>query len=171
MRNFNTKYVRKQRNENGGLEIVFEACSYQDEQIIEELEKDVLYRLDVAQIKSKRSIQQNKYLWNVIHEISLAENGKKATSDDDWDIYIQCLEQANAKCEIIAVRKEAVAMLKETFRAIKELGTFTSTNGWEMVQLKCFYGSSKMDVTEMGKLLDVVIERAYQNDIELVPYE
>lgn len=169
--NFNGKYTRKSINEEGLTEIVFTLNSYQDNQIVEELEKGLLYRLNATQIKSKRSIEQNKLMWELIHEISIAENGEKATSESDWEIYLQVLEQAQARFEVIAIRKEAISMLKQSFRAIKVLDEFVSPNGWNMVQVKVYPGSSKLDVKEMGKLLDCVIDRASQNGIELTYYE
>ena len=167
MRAYNAMYARKQVNEDGKTEIVLTLPSYADELIASELQKGTAYRVSMTEVRSKRTLEQNRLLWEVIHEIAVAECGNNATSEDDWNIYIQALETANAKCEVVVVRKEAVDMLAETFRAYRVLGEVTSPNGWEMAQVKVFYGSSKMDVSEMGKLLDVVIDRAYRNGIEL----
>ena len=169
--NFNGKYIRKSTNEEGRAEIVLELNSYQDNIIFNEAEKGVLYRISLTPIKSKRSLEQNKLLWEVIHEIAIAECGENATSEDDWNIYIQSLEQAQARFEIVLVKEEAVSMLAESFRAYRVLNTIESPNGWQMAQVKVFYGSSKLDVKEMGKLLDVVIQRAYDNGISLKYYE
>lgn len=171
MRSLTAQYARKQTTEEGLVEIVFTLGSYADDLIATTLQKGTVYRMNLTEVKSKRTLEQNALLWSTLHEIAVAENGQKATTDDEWEIYIQCLEQAGAKCEVVVVRQEALPMLKETFRACKVLGEFTSPKGWNMVQVKAFYGSSKMDVGEMGKLLDVVIDRAVQNGIELMAYE
>lgn len=171
MNTFNAKYIRKITTEEGRTEITLELNSYMDNQVVSQLEKGSLYRLKWAEIKSKRSIQQNNLLWSLIHEISVGRNSEMATSDDDWDIYIEALEKAQAKCEIIAIRPEAIPMLKESFRAVRELNRFVTEKGVEMAQCKVFYGSSKMDISEMGKLLDTVIMMAQEQGIELRSWE
>lgn len=167
MRSFNAQYARKQTTEEGRVELVFTLANYADNLISAELEKDTLYRLQLVKVKSKRTLEQNALMWSTIHEIAVAENGEKATTDDEWNIYVQCLEKAGAKCEVVVVRQEALPMLAETFRAYRVLGTVESPKGWQMVQVRVFYGSSKMDAGEMAKLLDVVIDRAVANGIEL----
>lgn len=167
MRSFNAQYARKQTTEEGRVEVVFTLGSYADELIATALEKGTAYRMALTPVKSKRTLEQNALMWSTIHEIAVAENGEKATTDDEWDIYVQCLEKAGAKCEVVVVREEALPMLAETFRAYRVMGTVESPKGWQMAQAKVFYGSSKMDASEMGKLLDVVIDRAYQNGVVL----
>lgn len=167
MRAFNAQYARKQTTEEGRVELVFTLANYADNLISAELEKDTLYRLQLTKVKSKRSLEQNALMWSTIHEIAIAESGEKATTDDEWNIYLQCLMKAGAKNEVVAVRKEALPMLAETFRAYHVMSEFESPNGWQMVQVRVFYGSSKMDAGEMAKLLDVVIDRAVVNGIEL----
>ena len=167
MKSINATFARKQTTDEGKVEIVLTLNSYADGIITTSLEKGALYRVNMTPVRSKRTLEQNALMWSTIHEIAVAENGERATTDDEWEIYVQCLEKTGAKCEVVVIREEALPMLAETFRAYKVLGNLESPNGWKMVQAKVFYGSSKMDVTEMGKLLDVVIDRAYQNGIIL----
>ena len=167
MRNFNAQYARKQTTEEGKVELVFTLANYADTLITTSLEKGMVYRMNLTPVKSKRTLEQNALMWSTIHEIAVAENGENATTEDEWQIYIQCLETAGAKCEVVVVREEALPMLAETFRAYKVMGKVESPKGWQMAQAKVFYGSSKMDAAEMAKLLDVVIDRAYKNGIRL----
>ena len=169
MNSINAKYLRKQINEDGHTEITLELCSIQDDQIIEELKKNSLYRIKMNEIKSQRTIEQNNYLWSLIHEISVARNGNLATSEDDWDVYLEALETAQAKCEIIACLPEAYPYLKGQFRTSKVLNEFEH-KGKTFLQVKVFYGSSKLDVAEMAKLLDIVIMMAQNEGIELTYY-
>ena len=164
MNTFNARYVRKSRNEDGRLEITLEVNSVHDEVIIEEIEK-ALYRVNMTPVKSKRTIQQSKYLWSLIHDISVARNGLP-TSDDDWDIYLEALEKAQAKFEYVACLPEAYELLKRQFRATKIMNEFEH-NDKKFLQLKVFYGSSKMDVKEMAKLLDTVIMMAQEEGVVL----
>ena len=165
MNTFKAKFLRKARNEEGRLEITLEANSIQDELIVEQLEK-ALYRIKFDLVKSKRTIDQNRLLWQLIHDISEARNGTLATSDNDWDIYLEALEKAQAKFEYVACLPEAYEMLKGQFRASKIMNEFEH-NGKTFVQAKVFYGSSKMDVKEMAKLLDTVILMAQEEGVEL----
>ena len=172
MTTFCARYLRKYINESGRAEIVLELDSYMDAQLANSLEKGVLYRFKSSEIKSKRSLQQNNLMWELIHEISIARNSELATSDNDWDIYLEALERAQAKFEYIAIRPEAIDLLKTSFRAVKELNRFTTEKGIEMAQCKVFYGSSKMDVKEMAKLIDTILIMAQEEGIDMrVMYE
>lgn len=168
--NITGKYVRKQINEEGNAELVIEVSNLQFVNMLDQLLKGAYYRIRLDEVKSKRSIEQNGYMWALIHDISEARNTTLATSEDDWQVYLEALERAQAKFEYLAIKPEAVPMLKQTFRAVKELNTFTTEKGVEMAQCKVFYGSSKMDAKEMAKLLDTVIDIAQEEGVELKYY-
>lgn len=159
-------FLRKVRNEDGKLEITFELNSTQDEIIAEQLQKKTLYRFNFVEVKSKRTLQQSAYMWALIHDISVLRNSPLATSDEDWEIYIEALERAQAKFEYVACLPEAYEVLKSDFRASKIMNEFEH-NGKTFIQAKVFYGSSKMDVKEMAKLLDTVIMMAQDEGVEL----
>lgn len=166
MNTFRARFLRKARNEDGRTEITLELASIQDDLIIEQLQKNALYRLNFSEVKSKRTLQQSAYMWALIHDISVARNSELATSDDDWVVYIEALEKAQAKFEYVACLPEAYEMLKDQFRASKIMNEFEH-NGNTFVQAKVFYGSSKMDVKEMAKLLDTVIMMAQEEGVEI----
>ena len=155
--NFTANYVKKVTNEDGNTEITFVINNYRDKEIIKELEKDVVYRINCNVAKSKRTIEQNKLMWALIHEINVARGTERAT--DDWNIYIEALERAGAKYEYVAVLPEAEGMLKEQFRAIKYMNSFEHNNR-KFNSYKVFYGSSKMDMKEMTLLLETVLDMA-----------
>lgn len=152
-------------NRDKDVEITFIVKGYVNKALASQLKEGTLFRLDLKEVKAKRSLEQNAYMWALIHEISVARNTERATENDDWDVYIEALERAQAKFSIIAVKPEAMGMLKESFRAMKELNRFVTEKGVEMAQCKVFYGSSKMDVQEMAKLLDVVIDMAEESGV------
>ena len=95
--NFTANYVKKVTNEDGNTEITFVINNYRDKELVKGLEKDTLYRINCNVVKSKRTIEQNKLMWALIHEINVARGTERAT--DDWDIYIEALERAGAKYE------------------------------------------------------------------------
>ena len=167
MNAFNAEYTRKSINEDGNIELVFTVKNYADIEICRELQKGILYRIKTSEVKSNRTIRQNRYMWSLIHEIAEKDNGERATSDDDFDVYIEALERANAKFEFIAIKPDAIPLLKEHFRAVKELNRIITEKGVEMAQCKVFYGSSKMDIKEMTKLLETVLDMCAERDIPL----
>lgn len=155
--NITCEYLKSVTNEEGDKEITFLVRNYKDKEQIKDLEKEKPYRISLNLIKSKRSIEQNALLWNLIHEISVARGTERA--NDDWDIYLEALERAGAKFEYIAVLPEAERLLKESFRAVKLMNQFEHNNRL-FNQYKVYYGSSKMNTKEMTLLLETVLDMA-----------
>lgn len=170
MNTYNAIYTRKAVNEDGDLEVTFTIKNFVDAEIIKEFKKGTLYRFKASEVKSQRTVQQNRLMWAILEEIAEKDNGENYTSDDVWDAYIEALEKANAKCEIISIKERLIPMFKETFRATQILNTIEE-NGENMCLCKVFYGSSKLDVGEMAKLLDVVMAMAQERDIPLYDYK
>lgn len=162
--NITANYLKKVTNEEGNTEITFLVTNYRDKEVIRELEKNQLYRISCSIAKSKRTIEQNKLMWALIHEINVARGTERAT--DDWNIYIEALERAGAKYEYVAVLPEAEALLSQQFRAIKYMNSFEH-NGRTFNSYKVFYGSSKMDTKEMTMLLETVLDMAAEMGIHL----
>ena len=171
MNAFNGYYTRKSIDEEGNIELVFTLKSFSDIEIAKELVKGTCYRLKASEIKSKRSLAQNRMLWQIMEEIAEADNGERYSSDDVWNVYLEALERANAKFEYIQIVREGIPLLKANFRVIKEMQSFTNEKGNEIVTLKVFYGSSQLDVKEMAKLIDTVLDMAAERNIKPVVYE
>lgn len=148
--------------QDGRVMITFD-CGWKGKSAIEAL-KSGDYELDIKERKSNRTLAQNRYLWELIGQISMKENGNKA---DTEDIYMQLLETAGAKCEFFEITEEAVDRFAK-LADIKFLRIVQRRirNGIPTVMCKCFYGSSKMDTKEMGTLIDKTIERAELDGID-----
>lgn len=137
------------------------------EELISELLKldnGKIYSMEIKEPKSKRTLQQNKYMWALIREIA------KKQYQDEMEIYISALEQANAKYTYILGLEEIQDELKKNFRAVKIVRPETF-KGKKIIVYKCFIGSSKFDKDEMSKLLDIVIGYAIELDINPNIYE
>lgn len=167
MESINGKYIGKYTTDDNRIIIQFEVNSFEDREIIQELRKDCLYRLKTSEVKSKRTLEQNNYMWALLQDITEKENGKLATSDDVFDTYIQCLIEAQSKYYYVAVEEQALDYLKSRVRALKVLNKFKTEKGHDMLQCLVVVGSSSYDRNEMSKLLEVVIERAIQNGINV----
>ena len=66
--------------DTGNLEITFAISDYNSKANTEELEKE-LYSLEIKKPRSKRSLNQNAYLWSLIHELALKMD------EDDLDVF------------------------------------------------------------------------------------
>lgn len=158
-------YAEKLRTgfkEDGRVMLTFD-CGWKGKSAIEAL-KSGNYELDIKERRNNRSLAQNRYMWELIGQIAMKENGNKA---DTEGIYMQLLESAGAKCEFFEITEEAVSRFVELadirfYRIVDR----RFRNGTHTVMCKCYYGSSKMDTKEMSILIDKTIERAEADGID-----
>lgn len=133
--------------DTGNLEITFAISDYNSKANTEELEKE-LYSLEIKKPRSKRSLNQNAYLWSLIHELALKMD------EDDLDVYIKLLNESKAKYEVLKVLSEAENDLKKCFRVVKLIKYDVSK---DYAYFQCYYGSSTFTTDEMNKLIDTAI--------------
>lgn len=126
-----------------------------------DIEPNKEYVLELKEVRSKRSLQQNKFMWALIHQIA----DHKEMNMKEIEIYTSALEEANAKYIYLMGIKEAEDELRKNFRAVKVVRP-TIENGKEYIIYKCFVGSSKLNTKEMNKLLDIIISWAEELGIE-----
>lgn len=156
-------------DEKGNAKLTLTIDNWRDKQVIKELEDDKDYRLEFSEVRSKRSIEQNKLLWKIINEINTAYNGKYGSSDE-YEIYTMLLERANAKYDFIACLPEAEEVLRKNFRAVKFIKK-VDLNGKEGNAYKVFIGSSQMNINEMKVLINTALDVAAELDIDTSVYE
>ena len=167
---FLAKFLKRTQTEDGKTELTLLVENWQAQAIIKELIKGINYKVDISEVKSKRSLQANNLMWELIHQISLKLNGSRANSENDWEIYLLALERAGAKFDVIAALPETEPLLKEQFRAVKKLNTF-EYNGRLFNGYKVFYGSSKMNTKEFSLLIETVKDIAVQAGVDISMYE
>lgn len=134
-------------HDTGNLEITFAISDYNSKANTEELEKE-LYSLEIKKPRSKRSLNQNAYLWSLIHELALKMD------EDDLDVYIKLLNESKAKYEVLKVLSEAENDLKKCFRVVKLIKYDVNK---DYAYFQCYYGSSTFTTDEMNKLIDTAI--------------
>ena len=115
------------------------------------LDMNTLYICDIKEPKTKRSLQQNRLLWKLIHSIA------KATYQDDMDVYCSILEKADALSDYVITAMEMEDALRKSFRGVKFI-RMQEVNGKDCYVYKVFIGSSKMDTKEMNELLDITLQ-------------
>ena len=73
------------------------------------------YDIEIKEHNKKRTVDQNALAWKLINEIS------KVTDNDEWDVYISALEQANVKADYILAFDDAEESLKRVYRVVKKI--------------------------------------------------
>lgn len=115
------------------------------------LEMDKIYICDIKEPKLKRSLQQNRLLWKLIHSIA------KETYQDDMDVYCAVLERADALSDYVMTATDMEDALRHCFRGVKFI-RMQEVNGKDCYVYKVYIGSSKMDTKEMNELLDITFQ-------------
>lgn len=120
-------------------------------ELFKQCKEDEQYVVEVKLPKSKRSLEQNKLLWQLIHKIA------KSTFQDDMTIYCTALERADAKSDYVITAIDMEDALRKSFRGVKFIRK-QEVNGKECFVYKVFLGSSKMNIKEMNELLEIVFQ-------------
>ena len=115
------------------------------------LDMDKLYTVEIREPKSKRSIEQNKMLWQLIHAIA------KKQHQDDNEVYCALLERADALSDYIITAFEMEDYLRKCFRGVRFVRK-QEVNGKDCNIYKVYIGSSKMNTKEMTELLDITLQ-------------
>lgn len=143
-------------DEEGNTEVTFSINNQFYTHRIKELDKEKKYEIEIKDIKSKRSIEQNRLMWALIGEIDKEINGRYK---EPWDVYLIALERAGAKYTDITIIEDAVATFTDKFRACKELNSFVD-EGVIFKTIRCFHGSSTMNTKEMTELIETILDIA-----------
>lgn len=128
-----------------------------------QIDESKKYEVNIQEYRSKRSLEQNSYMWLLIGEIDKKLNGGRP--NEPIDVYIHCLQRANAKYDFVYVIHDAVNELKKKFRAMEYIGK-VEVNGVILENWKIYYGSSTMNTKEMSNLIDCVLDYASEVGID-----
>ena len=115
------------------------------------LDMEKLFIVEVKEPKSKRSLEQNKMLWQLIHSIA------KKQQQDDMEVYCALLERADALSDYIITAYDMEDDLRKCFRGVRFVRK-QEVNGKECNIYKVYIGSSKMNTKEMTELLDITLQ-------------
>lgn len=115
------------------------------------LDMNKLFQVEVKEPKSKRSLDQNRLLWRLVHKIA------KHTAQDDMEVYCTALERADALSDYVITATDMESALRKSFRGVKFI-RMQEVNGKECFVYKVYIGSSKMSIAEMTELLEIVFQ-------------
>jgi hypothetical protein len=133
-------------------------------EMLKELDPNKSYSIEIKEIKSNRSLEQNRLLWLLIHEIDKEMNG---SSHDEMSIYTMLLERSSAKFDYIGALEVTEPMLKANFRHVQRIKEI-DLNGKQGFMYKCFLGSSKMNTKEMKQLIDCALDVAGELGLDVI---
>ena len=122
------------------------------------------YMVNIEPKRNKRSLDQNRYFWALLGEITKKENGDLKEINN---LYVHLLKMAGAKYEVCMIKHEALERFKSLYRDVMVVKQTTINN--ELYDLLyAFYGSSKFDSKEMTTLIDVTLNYAYEVGVDSV---
>ena len=157
-------YVRSLFNHKGHLEVTFKLSNYWHIRQAQKLNDTDNYKIDISVVKQKRSLEQNKFMWALLHQLEIV------TEEDSMLWYIKALEETHAKCDYLQGIPEVQERLQTVYRAVKVVDTrYVDEKKTHMY--KCFYGSSKFTVDEMTKLLETISRYCVEHDIDIELYK
>lgn len=132
----------------------------------ETLDPNKEYKVQITEVKSKRTLQQNKYMWKLIHEIA------KATREDSNEVYCNIIKMAKIETVIIQAIPEALEYMVEnkTFRVVIERDRRKSPKGVDTIVAECYWGTSKFDVAQMNEFIEQMLDYATTVGVDLSEY-
>ena len=128
--------------------------------------EDGEYLISIEPKRRKRSLDQNRFFWALLGEISKKENGNLRDVDT---LYLHLLEMAGAKYETLIIKHDALERFKSLVRHVKVVKQ-QIVNHEVYDTVYAFYGSSTMNTQEMTQLIDTTIDYAYEVGVENPEY-
>ena len=118
-------------------------------------------KAEITRIKDKKTLQQNRYLWELISQIAQKQN------QDEMEVYCQALQEANTKYTWLEGLPETKEKLLEVYRAV-QITRYEERFGKKFAIFKCYEGTSKYDKIEMMDLLEIIVGWAEELDIPTI---
>lgn len=118
--------------------------------------------IDCQPFKEKRSLKANAYFWQLVDAMS------KVIGVDKWTWYLHCIREHGVFVDMEIV-PQAIPLIERRFRYIE---TFDDgyIDGPRLV--RCYFGSSQYNSTEMAELINGTVRDAQELGIEtLTPDE
>ena len=118
-------------------------------------------KAEITRIKDKKTLQQNRYMWELISQIAQKQN------QDEMEVYCQALQEANAKYTWLEGLPEIKEKLLQVYRAV-QITRYEERFGKQFAIFKCYEGTSKYDKKEMIELLEIITAWAEELDIPTI---
>lgn len=131
------------------VKVIAEITSY-----IDSLIPDKQYKLEIRELKRKRSLTANAYAWVLLDKLSAKLNKSKE------ELYKEYIKDVGGNNFLTKVQDYAVEELQMSW-ATQGLGWVSDVipsgeAGWTYVML--YYGSSTYDTEQMSRLINLIIQ-------------
>lgn len=138
------------------IKVQAEVASY-----IDSLKDDKQYKIEIKELKQKRSLSANAYAWVLLDKLSAKLNKSKE------DIYREYIKDVGDNSYLTLVQSNAVDELQKSW-AEHGLGWVSDkipsgNEGWTYVML--YYGSSTYDKEQMSRLINLIVQDCEELDI------
>ena len=156
----NAKYIKHLYNQRGQAEVSLLISNFRQCGYLNELDTSKDYIVEIKEVKSKRSIQSNAYMWAMLHQL------EKVTHEKALDWYIKALIDTGAVVDYVWGTEDTETTLKKSFRAVQKVKPYKikDTDGW---LYRVIMGSSKFNVEEMNRLIETVITYCIEHYIDV----
>ena len=125
------------------------------------IDENEYLKVEIKKVKDKKTLQQNRYMWELIHQIAQKQN------QDEMEVYCQALQEANAKYTWLEGLPEIKEKLLQVYRAV-QITRYEERFGKQFAIFKCYEGTSKYDKKEMMDLLEIIVGWAEELDIPTI---
>ena len=144
------------------IKVQAEVASY-----IDSLNEDKQYKIEIKELKQKRSLSANAYFWVLADKLSAKLNKSKE------EIYKEYIKDVGDNNYLTLVQTYVVDDLQKQW-ASRGLGWVSDAipsgqAGWTYVML--YYGSSTYDKAQMSRLINLIIQDCMENDIPVYDAE
>ena len=138
------------------VRVIAELASY-----IDSLKDDKEYKLEVKELKEKRSLSANAYAWLLLDK--LAEKLRIGKTE----IYRTFIKDVGGNSEIICIQDKALGHFREIWEQ-GHIGRFTEVMPSKLegcTNVIVYYGSSDFDTADMSRLIELIVAECKGNDI------
>ena len=132
--------------------------------VIEELKNENKLNIELKKYSKKRSLDSNAYAWKLLGELQEVLNIPKE------DIYKDLIKNIGSY-EVVPIKNEAVEKFCNAWSK-NGLGWITETTKSKLegfTNVLAYYGSSVYSVSEMSRLIDLIVQECKQLGIETKP--
>ena len=123
------------------------------------------YKLEITKVRSKRSLQQNKFAWEVIGKIASVQG-----MDPD-DVYCQIIAMARINTAFIETTPEMALEIRKVYKQMIPREYRKSSKGIETCLYEVYPGTSKFNIEQMSVFIDRLLDYAAESGIDTKEYE
>ena len=164
-------------NDNGSVEISFESENSQEKRellFLYDNYKDLKakhpktkLKLQVEKVKKSRTLDQNAFMWKLLHIYASEINGDRFSKYDVEELYVRQLKKYSTPQNIL-IRQDAVKdfvrQLQPRWHQIKGYTKGKDDKVYEYLEI--YFGSSNFDTKEMGRLIDGILDDMQADGID-----